>query len=146
MNSTKHCNRRAFSLIELLIVIGIIALLLAILLPVLAQVRQRAEKARCASNLRQVGAGLEMYNQVNRHLPLTTSAAALADVMKGLDIDGIMTCPMDQSGGYSYAMNGAYAGLPKTAGDPTDVLASESVARHDGKANVVYFDGHVEEK
>ena len=44
-----------FSLLELLIAISIIAILMAILLPVLVKARQRARAIHCVSNLRQIG-------------------------------------------------------------------------------------------
>ena len=53
--------RRAFTLVELLVVIAIIALLLAILMPSLQAAKERAKRVVCASNLRQVGIGLVMY-------------------------------------------------------------------------------------
>jgi prepilin-type N-terminal cleavage/methylation domain-containing protein/prepilin-type processing-associated H-X9-DG protein len=54
---------RGFTLIELLVVIAIIAILAAILFPVFAQARAAARKASCASNVRQLGVGLQMYVQ-----------------------------------------------------------------------------------
>ncbi len=47
--------KRAFTLVELLVVIALIALLIAILIPVLSSVRERANRMKCASNLRQIG-------------------------------------------------------------------------------------------
>jgi prepilin-type N-terminal cleavage/methylation domain-containing protein/prepilin-type processing-associated H-X9-DG protein len=58
-------HHRAFSLIELLVVITIIAVLAGLLLPAIATVRSQAGRTRCASNLRQVGVCLEMYAMDN---------------------------------------------------------------------------------
>src|SRR5688572_21326743 len=58
--------RRAFSLLELLVVIGIIGILLAILLPVLTKVRTAARGPICMSNLRQAGILLHAYAKDNR--------------------------------------------------------------------------------
>lgn len=71
MSSIRNDNRRGFTLVELLVVIGIIALLVAILLPALQKAKASSNRTKCLSNIRQLGMVDQMYlNEFKTwHLP-----------------------------------------------------------------------------
>src|SRR5690349_16522554 len=73
-------RRRAFTLVELLVVIGIIAVLIGILLPALTRAREAGNRAACLSNMRQ------MYNYIKMYEIGNNGASCLnygADSMQG---------------------------------------------------------------
>jgi prepilin-type N-terminal cleavage/methylation domain-containing protein len=59
-------ERKAFTLVELLVVIGIIALLISILLPTLSRAREASRRTQCLSNLREVSVAFRFYALDNR--------------------------------------------------------------------------------
>ncbi len=114
-----HRRRRGFTLVELLVVIGIIALLISMLMPALASARQKALMMQCLSNERQIGVSLMDYvNNWNGHFFPPGMGANAADpppattnvwpcVVFGRSDPPIMMCPNDPDAGFlhSYIMN-----------------------------------------
>ena len=81
-------TKKAFTLIELLVVIAVIAILAAILLPALAKSKERAMRASCLNNTRQIGMGALMYAGDNKNtLPQDTLSGDWPHDMTIADVD-----------------------------------------------------------
>lgn len=134
-------NRFAFTLVELLVVIGVIALLISMLLPALNKAREQANMVACASNLRQQGLVLHMYaNDTKGQLPLADNYGYVlaqywnTDEFKaGLNGGGKYSwCPSERNeyGTFSYGVHVlAVFGSPGTWDPPAGLEKSRNFFR-----------------
>src|SRR5688572_19634179 len=75
--SKRRSTRTGFTLVELLVVIGIIALLVSILLPTLNRAREQAMRTKCLANLRSIGQMVVMYeNMFKGQIPIGFNVGA----------------------------------------------------------------------
>ncbi|MDP9173568.1 MAG: prepilin-type N-terminal cleavage/methylation domain-containing protein [Planctomycetota bacterium] len=87
--------RKAFTLVELLVVIGIIAILIAILLPALAKAREAANNVKCSANLRSIGQAMAQYLADNQNF------FPASNYYKGLGFDPVTgQIPTTPTSGY----------------------------------------------
>src|SRR5437016_1957985 len=101
---------RAFTLVDLLVVIAIIAILAALLLPALGKAKQQAYKVKCLSNLHQIGLGLKLYVDDNAETFPPSSAQQLdpnapIDYTHGVQLGGIDGSAFYASGNSLHAKN-----------------------------------------
>ena len=114
-------SRRGFTLIELLVVISVVALLVSMLLPAVAMVRQAARASVCASNLRQIGLGFQAYANDNEDAyPPMNLGTNLAPIFQTyypnlLDKAGILPVPLWKDVTYGDVRSGVWK-CPSTTG------------------------------
>jgi type II secretory pathway pseudopilin PulG len=88
----RHDTQRGISLVELIVVLGVIVLLIAIAIPTVAAVRRSAKVTQCASNLRQIGQAIHAYRSNHKAWPFAAAIPAPFGPM-GLSPPGAPSIP-----------------------------------------------------
>jgi prepilin-type N-terminal cleavage/methylation domain-containing protein len=156
-------NRRGFTLVELLVVIGIIVILIALLLPALSAVRARGRSSQCQNNLKNLCLAFKkaQANLKGRLRAGSSLRPFLGEYLE--DAEAVWDCPDNtEPGEASYGFNDRLHRLHvrdsgkvvavdygKEIADVTGIRTSyewdSSVRpRHFGQVNVVFYDAHVE--
>lgn len=122
--SRRFARRRAFTLIEILIVITIICILAALLFPTFSRTRESARTTTCAGNLRQLGLTMEMYvNDNNGFYPLPEAPRLLCTWVNRIEpylkSTQVLQCPSFPNGDF-------------VSGCPTREIINEEGFEHHG--------------
>jgi len=158
--------KKSFTLVELLVVIGIIAVLAAMLMPALAKARESANRADCINNLKQIGIAIQLYSNDNRNrMPVggDGSSYGTVNLQPLLDIEAIQSPKIficrsskdtesnskNDSDVYSLADDNCsylyYAGFVMTdlTADMGYMRDKDKNHTKPGYGNVLFGDGHV---
>jgi prepilin-type N-terminal cleavage/methylation domain-containing protein len=104
----KYPGQGGFTLVELLVVIAIIAILAALLLPVLASAKEKGKRAQCMNNLKQVGVGSLVYVGDNSDKFLTVKVNAGWGIQNPIEMDAAM---LESSADLGFSSNSIVNGI-----------------------------------
>lgn len=108
--AARPASKRGFTIVEILVVVAIIALLSAILVPVLGRARENGKRSACSNNLRQIALGLQQYTQDNdRRFPPMPDFSGnegegwISSLEPTVKSPGIFQCPSESKKGDRFA-------------------------------------------
>lgn len=144
-------NKKGFTLVELLVVIAIVGVLAGLIMGAVAATRSKATATQCKSYLKQIATACIVYSQDMGAFPDVTTMAGLEAVIVPdySDSTEIFSCADKTAGTATYDYNrGLFStGVMRSADNirsSISVLVYDNEARHSGRLNACFADGHIE--
>lgn len=125
-------SKKGFTLVELMIVVVIMAILVAVAVPIYGAVTKNAEKRSCQTNIKTIIGNMGQYQMSGGTNGAQIPYATLASTFTGIDIknapadftklfnDGVPVCPSDESSSYTITVSAEGKTTVECQGNPTE--------------------------